>query len=121
VGKREIAPVRERRAQAGQAAGERVIRGVRQENGDQAFAMASKVLPVELASAFPRAALAQRQQTAELGVAGPVDRIDQHGQMIAQIEPAPDHEADASFLGAMMRPREACQRVAVGDRDRRQA
>ena len=80
---REIAAVREVGAQACQAAGERVIRGVRQQNGDQAIAVRGEVLPVEMAGAFPRAPLAERQQPAELRIPGPVGRIDQHGQAVA--------------------------------------
>ena len=83
--------------------------------------MVGEVLPVEMAGAFARAPLAERQQPAELRIPGPVGRIDQHGQAVAQIEPAADDQPDAGFLGAVMRAREAGQRVAVGDRDCRQA
>jgi hypothetical protein len=64
------------------------------------------------------ALLADGKQTAKSRIRRPVGRIDQNRDAVGEVEPSSDDQADAGYLGGFMRPHDAGQAVAVGDRQR---
>jgi len=83
-----------------------------------AFAMRDHIGVVEMACTLGGAALAEGQQPREPAIGGAIRRIGEQARAIAQIEAAPDDEADPDLFCRMMRAHNAGKAVAVGDRDR---
>ena len=88
------------------------------EHRDQALAISDDIGPIETALRLAAALLAERQQPAEPRISGPVDRIDEDGHAIGEIEAAADDQAHARGLGGLMGADDAGEAVAVGDRQR---
>ena len=75
----------------------------------------------QVALAFLRAALTQRQEAAEAAVGFPVLRIADEAQAILEIETGADDEAKARLLGRHVRAHDAGERIAVGEAEPREA
>ena len=88
---------------------------VRHEDCDQALAVGDEIGPGEIALGLAGALLPERQQPAEPRVSGAIGRINQHRHAVAEIEPAPDHQAYARRLGGLVGPDDPGQRVAIDD------
>ena len=112
-GQRKIATVTKGRVQAGKVGGLGVLR--RQQDGEQPVGLRGEVVPAERARPLPGPALAQRQQPAQPGVGGSVNRVHQHRHAVRQIQPAADHQPHAKLHRPLMRPHDSGQRVAIGD------
>ena len=74
------------------------------------------VVQRQRAAALGRQPLAVGEQRAEPGIGRLVGRPAQERGAVHQIEPAADQEAEAAGLGLRMRPHDAGQAVAVGER-----
>ena len=76
---------------------------------------------MQLALRLAGATLAEAEQAAKPGIGGAIGRVDEQVAAIGEDQPAADDQPDAGDLGGLMRPDDARQRVAVGDRQRMMA
>jgi hypothetical protein len=87
----------------------------------QAVAVVDQVLAEQPALAFLDPALAGREHGGEAAIGGAVGGIDEHRGRVDEVEAAADHEPHAHLACRVVRAHDAGERVAVGDRDRREA
>ncbi len=73
--------------------------------------------PVDSASAFAGAGLAEREQATEVSIAGAVERVGENPGAVGEIEPATDDQTHAGHLGGFMGADDAGDGVVVANRD----
>ena len=115
---RHIGAVAETLGEPAKTQGADVVRLVRDKDRDQALAVGDEIGPIETTSRLAAALLAQRQQSAQPRIGGPVGRIDENGHAVGEIELAADDQSHARRLRRFMRADDAGQRTAVDDRHR---
>ncbi len=93
---------------------------LRQHDGDLAFGKGGEIGKADIAFALGRAPAAEAEQGRKPAVSGAILGQTKQAATLGQIEPRADHELDARALGGNMGAHDAGQRVAVGDRDRRE-
>ena len=115
---RHIGAVAESLGEPAKTQGADVVRLVRDKDRDQALAVGDEIGPIETAPRLAAALLAQRQQSAQPRIGGPVGRIDEDGHAVGEIESAADDQSHARRLRGLMRADDAGERIAVDDRHR---
>ena len=108
--------------QPAQELGEGLVQQLGRDQGENLpLLMSEQIVEVQDAPALGRPPLAEGEQRAQPRVGGPVGRPAQKRGAAGQVEPAADQEPNALGLRRLVRPYDAGQAVAVGDRDAGQA
>ncbi len=69
---------------------------------------------------FVGTALAEREETREAAIGGAIGRQAEQARRVGEIEPGTDDEFEVDLLRRHIRPHDAGERIAIGDRQRRQ-
>lgn len=100
-----------------QSHGTDIVCEVGHEDADHPFGIGDDVIPVQDAFVLAATRFAERDQPGEPRIGGPVDRIDEDGHAVGEIEAATDDQPQSCATRRFERADDAGQRISIDDAD----